>query len=467
MIKAFWEYIKPKEKFKIRKIRTNPEVELALNLIIPICIICFFYSFFIKEDPFLPFEIFKSYYRSFLRIVGLFGAIILTIYKFRYQILVLLDLAEYDDYDNARKLYELTEEQKLYRDKNDRYHTSIEFSHYDEGNKKYVTAYCANSGMVDTVRNLDEEIKSKFNLPIISKIEDLNKTTYVLLKYPNKRLSLPVKFKNNKDHILPITEDIEWNLNNNPHALIAGSTGGGKTYFLFYLLYCFLSKKIDVYVCDPKHSDLFMARRKLKNYNFYCESSPNRMAMNIRKVKEFMLERYKRIDENGKIGRVYSDLSLKPIILMVDEFGSFLTSCDSNTKKEVLANLRQIIFQGRQAGVFVILSTQKPDADTIPTDIRDQLGLRAVLGNLTKEGYRMVFGSNSQDSYQTNESGSGYIYLDTMNTSIPIIFKAPFIEDLASITDYIDSSIEYFLSHSFDYDGELLEERPAPRVYPY
>ena len=41
-----------------------------------------------------------------------------------------------------------------------------------------------------------------------------------------------------------------------PHALIAGGTGGGKTYFLLTLIEALLHTNAVLYILDPKNADL-------------------------------------------------------------------------------------------------------------------------------------------------------------------------------------------------------------------
>ena len=72
------------------------------------------------------------------------------------------------------------------------------------------------------------------------------------------------------------------------------------------------------------------------------------------------------------------------IWLIFDEMGAFQASgTDKKSKEiinEVMDRIKQIILLGRQAGVFVLVSAQQVNADTLNTDLRDNLGLRIALG---------------------------------------------------------------------------------------
>ena len=53
-----------------------------------------------------------------------------------------------------------------------------------------------------------------------------------------------------------ITHQILWDFVKAPHALITGVTGGGKTYFLFYMIRELFKRDAEVRLLDPKVSDL-------------------------------------------------------------------------------------------------------------------------------------------------------------------------------------------------------------------
>ncbi|MTV63948.1 hypothetical protein GM539_11330, partial [Streptococcus pneumoniae] len=54
--------------------------------------------------------------------------------------------------------------------------------------------------------------------------------------------------------------------------------------------------------------------------------------------------------------------------------------------------LKQIVMLGRQAGFFLILACQRPDAKYLGDGIRDQFNVRVALGRMSEMGYGMMFG---------------------------------------------------------------------------
>ncbi len=355
-------------------------------------------------------------------------------YKCRELIKRRLYKVPLSDYTLIQKLGDIIHEQNLFLREDEKIESSVRFEFYREDNYLVIKAWPGGSGLVDKVRNLDLELENKLSKELRHKENELDVAVYYFLNHKEKAYEFPYDIPESEEKIIPVTSTVAWQIDKDPHALIAGGTGGGKTYFLFYLLYQFFLKNYQVYLCDPKRSDLYMSREILSEYACAIEYSPGGIAKNIRLVKEEMQRRYQILDKNSYyIGRSYSDENFSPVFLIIDEFGSFMAGCEGKLKTEVLNNLRQIIFQGRQAGVFVILATQKSDADTIPTEIRDQLGFKAVLGNLSKDGYRMVFGSHDGMNYKTCAPGSGYLFSDSMKSDIPVRFKAPIIENLNDV----------------------------------
>lgn len=104
--------------------------------------------------------------------------------------------------------------------------------------------------------------------------------------------------------------------------LLAGVTGSGKTTFLNYLIIEIKKMNADVYVCDPKRSDL----SSLQHYwgKEYVASDTNNIARLTREVKDIMNNRfteYKENAENFVYGNSYVDYGLKPVFILLMNWG--------------------------------------------------------------------------------------------------------------------------------------------------
>lgn len=230
---------------------------------------------------------------------------------------------------------------------------------------------------------------------------------------------------------IPLTGQLSWYFTKLPHMLIAGGTGGGKSTFIYYLIAEFLRLGNangfagEVYICDPKNAELASLSHVFGSDRVGV--SPAQIAKVVRLCREEMDRRYEYMQapERFRFGANAFTYCLNPVFLIFDEVAAFKAAADKKTFAEVWDNLTQLVLKARAANVFVILAMQQPRAETISTDIRDNLGARVSLGSLSDEGYRMTFGG-SFDFLPIEEKGTGYIMLDGWDAPKP--FKAPFAD---------------------------------------
>ena len=278
----------------------------------------------------------------------------------------------------------------------------------------------------DNYLQLENLLEDLFLMECISKEQANGFIVYKLDRTITERLNI-TNLNVLQGDFIPINSKLQWNFRKCPHALISGVTGKGKTYFLAYLIKSFLLLKADIKILDPKISDLSY----LENLFTDCvASSATQIAKILREVTEKMNSRYEQFKtlSSYRFGKDYKDYGYKPVVVIFDEIAAFMASVDKKLSKEVNDYMAEIVMKGRQAGVFMILTTQRPDADVIKTNIRDQLGLRIALGDMSKTAYTMVFGSDFNDlELNNNAPGNGYIFIDGVNSK-PVRFQSPYFE---------------------------------------
>ncbi|WBF53987.1 FtsK/SpoIIIE domain-containing protein [Macrococcoides canis] len=252
------------------------------------------------------------------------------------------------------------------------------------------------------------------------------------LKY-KKRLIMDEKMLNKHDvedmYNIQITNDVIWNYVKSPHALVSGVTGGGKTYFLFYMIRELVKRKAEVRLLDPKNSDLSFMSKVLGSDK--VADTKGKILGQLRQAEEEMEERYAfmKSSDKYKIGKDFRIFDLPPYFVIFDEITAFTSVLDKKEFQEMNDRLTNIIMKGRQAGVFMFLTAQRPDADVIKGSVRDQLGLRVSLGNLSSEGYRMVYGQTDKEfmSVSKDDLGRGYLLIQGQHID-PVMFEAPLME---------------------------------------
>lgn len=182
--------------------------------------------------------------------------------------------------------------------------------------------------------------------------------------------------------------------------LLVGSTGSGKTYALYTLIFTMLNWKIQphLYFCDPKNSSLVVLGNALCPDN--TAGTVEDIIALLERFHQDMQERKIELQDklNQRLDSDYRDWEMQANVLIFDEYSSFqsvVAGMDKKTRDHVSMMLRNIVLQGRQLGFFLWIVMQKSDASDIPTSIRDNLIWKIVLGNATRTTYLTAFESSA------------------------------------------------------------------------
>lgn len=224
---------------------------------------------------------------------------------------------------------------------------------------------------------------------------------------------------------LLLMEGVEWKFDKQPHALIVGGTGGGKTFLILTLIESLLKAGAEVIVLDPKRADLSDLGQVIPQVYSKKEEM-------ISKVIQFyfdMLDTYDRYKhmEGYYTGCNYRAVGLSPHFLVFDEYVAFMDMLGYSTADKIMTYLRKIAMLGRQVGYFLILACQRPDAKYFADGMRDQFHLRIALGRNSEMGYSMVFGSEVKKTFLNRDiPGRGYV---DRNLGIVHEFYAPYVPE--------------------------------------
>lgn len=222
-------------------------------------------------------------------------------------------------------------------------------------------------------------LKSK-NLPIIKLIPELGIVRIQIAQ----DLSDPIYFSNifkkeefPKKFSIPFlfgeTDEGEklWvDMSKNPHMIVAGSTGSGKSTFLHLLIenikilnseYGF---DLNLFLADPKSVE-FSKYKSNKDYPFVYKivhdyDSCLKMLLN---VQSLMNSRYKLFADLGITSVEELSNTYKKFFVIIDEVSYYMMYDKKNKMFEnLLADLAQ---RCRAAGIYLILATQRPSVDVI------------------------------------------------------------------------------------------------------
>jgi hypothetical protein len=287
----------------------------------------------------------------------------------------------------------------------------------------------------DHLLHLEKKLETGLYCELVSKELHDSYVEYVLLydTIANRITINEVQAKNGK---LRLMKNVWWEYDKLPHMLIAGGTGGGKTYFILTIIEALLRCNAVMYVLDPKNADLADLSVAMPDVYYKKED----ITACIDRFYDGMMARSEamKLMENYKTGENYAYLGLAPHFLIFDEYVAFMEMLTTKENAAVLNKLKQIVMLGRQAGYFLILACQRPDAKYLGDGIRDQFNFRVALGRMSELGYSMMFGEVDKDFFLKQIKGRGYVDTGTSVISefyTPLVPKGhDFIKEIGRLT---------------------------------
>lgn len=273
----------------------------------------------------------------------------------------------------------------------------------------------------DQLLHLEKKLETGLYCELVSKELYDSYVEYVLL-YDTIANRITIDEVQAEHGSLRLMKNIWWEYDKLPHMLIAGGTGGGKTYFILTIIEALLRSHAVMYVLDPKNADLADLSVVMPEVYYKKED----ITSCIDRFYDGMMARSEgmKLMENYRTGENYAYLGLPPHFLIFDEYVAFMEMLTTKENVAVLNKLKQIVMLGRQAGYFLILACQRPDAKYLGDGIRDQFNFRVALGRMSELGYSMMFGETNKDFFLKQIKGRGYV--DT-GTSFISEFYTPLV----------------------------------------
>jgi DNA segregation ATPase FtsK/SpoIIIE-like protein len=209
----------------------------------------------------------------------------------------------------------------------------------------------------------------------------------------------------------PDGKDIFKNLKECPHLLVGGSTGSGKSIFLYTLLCAILKTHRNVNDCR-----ILLSSSKREDF-VYFEGLPQLVEGRVFADAEEMTELFKNYayQESERRGELLikarkrdidaynqtTDEKLAPLIVVVDEFADLTDQLSSKREKDAFYTpIRKIAQAGRSRGIHLVLCTQRPSADLVPSNIKAQLNGRLALRVNDAIASRMIIDDTGAQSLQ-------------------------------------------------------------------
>lgn len=199
---------------------------------------------------------------------------------------------------------------------------------------------------------------------------------------------------------LRLMKNLYWDFDSDPHMLVAGGTGGGKTVLLRSIIRG-ISKVGVVDICDPKRAD-FVTMSDIDAFKGRIVFEIEDIVKQFEKSCVIMMARYdymrKRQKELGhKDLKKYYDYGLEPYFLVCDEYNALMSMLDFKQRSRADAAIGNLLLLGRQAGCFGIIAMQKPSREDLGSKLQANINFRVSVGRLDEGGYNTLFGDVNQN----------------------------------------------------------------------
>lgn len=189
-----------------------------------------------------------------------------------------------------------------------------------------------------------------------------------------------------------------------PHLLIAGATGSGKSVVINGLIYNMLfdgPNKYRFILIDPKRVEL--VKYKALPHTIKYASEPADMYHALQIAMNITENRYRAMQKAGTV-----KYTGPGVYIIIDEFADLIL-----TDKRVKPLIQRLAQVGRAAAVHIVLATQTPIVKVIPTEIKCNFDARCGLRTRSKQDSRNILGCTG---LETLPRYGQCIYMDPENT---------------------------------------------------
>jgi len=277
----------------------------------------------------------------------------------------------------------------------------------------------------DRFEKIAKTFEEMYIADFINVQKEMGFTTYsLMIDVISKRINISDCVVTNGQ--VKLMDGVVWDYAEVPHMLITGGTGGGKTYLILTLIQA-LVKVGTVDICDPKEADL-KDLQDLKLFKGHVFTGTKWITRCLKNAVAEMNRRYvyMKLLPTYTTGKNFAYYDIPPYFIIVDEWAAFFGTLNYKEQDEILGYVKELVLKARQAGVFLILATQRPDAENFGGGIRDNILFRVSVGKLQEQGYYMTFGSDQKNKAFINKSIKGRGYVDD-GSAVPREFYAPFV----------------------------------------
>lgn len=225
-------------------------------------------------------------------------------------------------------------------------------------------------------------------------------------------------------------------LNVVPHILIGGATGSGKSILLKTILAQCILKGFDVYIADFKGGIDYNGFWRTKcevftNSKIDIDEARKQLLRRLEFFEKELLARIGMLDESKCVNIEHYNkkfgCDLQRFIFACDEVSVLLDKTGLDKERKHVVDcieriLSIIVHQGRAVGINMILSTQRPDCETLKGQIKSDLGFR-ICGRADEVLSKIIIGSSDADKKVPKDKQGVFL------TNDGVLFKAYYLDE--------------------------------------
>ena len=246
----------------------------------------------------------------------------------------------------------------------------------------------------DKFKKIGSDLETTFFMDFMEVQDDVKFKTYKMAysAFLNRIKVTDVEYS---DKGIQLMKNLWWNPIDDPHLLVVGGTGGGKTVLLRTLIRA-LAKVGVADIGDPKQAD-FVTMAEQKAFEGRISYKAEDIVAMIERGVDIMFARYayirqKRAENGDKDMKKFYEYGLEPYFLVCDEYNALCAMLDFQTRQRLDNAMGQFLLLGRQAGCFGIIAMQKPSREDLGSKLQANINFRISVGRLDEVGYDLAFG---------------------------------------------------------------------------
>lgn len=190
-----------------------------------------------------------------------------------------------------------------------------------------------------------------------------------------------------------------WRHRVNPHMLVCGPSGAGKTATMRWFIVALLQAGYDLVIIDGKGGGAFAGLANLERVLMVAED-PGDWLEATYLVRDEMRTRYSAL-RAWRYGKG-DPPDVRPIAFVVDELEDVCTVAGAKFTDPLF----EIARMGREAGGRILASILRPDTSTIPGKVRDSFTGRVFMGTLSHTSGLMMFDDKADEARKASAGAS-------------------------------------------------------------